>query len=231
MGEHSWRAGLLVGGLLICGLTRDTSFFGIIPLMMWCALGRTWWTGAGVGLVLLGLLAWFAVPRNLQWSGPWVPTRVESFWLYAVLSVVVCLIGVLVQRGEGVTWTPWLLAVLVMGFAGAGVLKLGDYEGNAPHDESVLPGPSALQLNEGDVQCGSGHGAKCAREAEATGERAGEVMRAHLTSYGYTSASTTWTGNERLCRTSGLVSVREVCAELKDLSATSLRVRWYVNRA
>lgn len=202
----------------------DASVFVLLPILLWCALARTIRTGLVVGLVLLALQAWFVVPRGLGWSGRWVPTAMEGLWLFPVVTGVVCLAGLLVERREP-TGVAWLLALAGLGFLGAAFLFVFD-DGAGPRDEGVLPGPAELRLVEGEGHCGSGN---CARIAEATGGRAHEVMRAHLMSRGYAPASPL-SGDERLCRRTGLVSAREVCAELKDLSATGLRITWYVNR-
>jgi hypothetical protein len=211
-------------GLAVGAIAPDSSVFGLFPILLWCVLARTRRTGLVVGVVLLALLAWFVVPRGLGWSGPWVPSALEGFWLYPVFAAVVCLAGVLVERRRP-AGVPWLLALVGVGLLGSAFLVVFD-EGAKPHDEGVLPGPPELRVVEGDGWCGSGN---CSRELDVTGDRAHEVMRAHLTSRGYAPARPL-DGDERLCRRTGLVSAREVCAELKDLSATGLRVTWYVNR-
>jgi hypothetical protein len=223
-----WRFALGAAGLVIGALAPDSSVFGVLPILLWCVLARTRTTGIVVGLVLLALLTWFVVPRGLGLSGPWVPSALDAFWLYPVLTGVVSSAGLLVER-RLLAGVVWLAALAGLGFLSAAFVVVVVYEGAAPRDEGVLPGPAGLRVQEADGWCGSGHGANCARVLEATGERAHEVMRAHLVSHGYTSA-TPFNADERLCRKTGLVSVQEVCADLKDLSATGVRVTWYVNR-
>jgi len=82
-----------------------------------------------------------------------------------------------------------------------------------------------LRVVEGPGGCGSGG---CWRDLDATGDRAHEVMRAHLDSRGYAPASPLSSGDERMCHRTGLVATHEVCAELKDVSG-GVRVTWYVN--
>ncbi|HUQ59114.1 hypothetical protein [Lentzea sp.] len=175
-----------------------------------------------VGVVVLALVAWFVVPRALGWSGRWVPSFVETFWLLPLLVAAVC--GArLVVMGR----LPGLLALsamVVCGLVVAGVVAVVQMEA-PPGDEGVLPGPQGLRVVEGDGWCGSGG---CSRDADAAGDRAHEMMRAHLASHGYTAARPLY-GDERMCRRTGLVAVREVCAELKDVSVTSVHVTWYVN--
>lgn len=180
-------------------------------------------TRAVVGLIVLALVVWFVVPRSLGWTGAWVPSLVEMFWLLPLLVAVVCG-SVLAARGRP-AGLPGLAALVVAGFAAAGFVALMTMEA-PPGDEGVLPGPAGLRVVEGDGYCGSGG---CSRDLDATGEHAHEVMRAHLDSHGYTAARPLGDGEERLCRRTGLVGVREVCAELKDLSPSGVRVTWYVN--
>lgn len=223
MKTHWWRFALAAAGLVVGASFADAGLFLYVPVLLWCVLARTARTGLLAGVVLLALQVWFVVPRGLGWSGPWVPTAMEGFWLYPLLTAVVCVAGLLVD-GRFVVGVVWLAAVVGVGLLGLAVAVLDEYEGAAPGDEDVLPVPAGLRLGKVDMMCGSGHGANCWRQFEATGERAHEVMRAHLESHDYTSA------NERFCRSTGLVSVREVCAELKDVSATAVKVTWYVNR-
>lgn len=229
MRANWWRFALGAAGLIVTALAPDSSVFGVLPILLWCVLARTPRTGLAVGLVLLALQAWFVVPRGLGWSGPWVPSAMDGLWLYPVLTAVVSSAGLLADR-RWLVGVAWLAALVGLGFLSAAFVVVVDYEGTAPRDEGVVPGPAGLRVEERGGWCGSGHGANCARVLMATGERAHEVMRAHLMSRGYTSAKP-FNSDERLCRRTGLVSVQEVCADLKDLSATGVRVTWYVNRA
>lgn len=175
-----------------------------------------------VALAALALVIWFAVPRGLGWSGPWVPSYVETFWLLPLLVSIVLGAGLLV---EGRTVVVLLLPILVVGGFVAGAFVAVMRMEAPPGDEGVLPGPAGLRVVEDNVACGSGG---CWRQLDATGDRAHDVMRAHLDSQGYTPASSL-SGGERLCRRTGLVATHEVCAELKDASADGVRLTWYVN--
>lgn len=202
----------------------DSSLFGIVPILLWCVLAGSWRTGVVVGLILVVLLAWFTVPRELGWSGPWVPSSLEVFWLHPVFAAVVCLVGLAVERRllAGV----WLLPMILIGFVVTVVVLFFQYE-DKPGDEGVVPGPAGARIAEGVGICGSGG---CARELTATGDAAIDVMRAHLRSRGYSSAPPL-SRDERMCRVTGLAVGHEVCAELRVEAADSVRVIWYVNRS
>lgn len=202
----------------------ESSLFGIVPILLWCLLAGYWRTGAVVGLILLVLLVWFTVPRELGWSGPWVPSSLELFWLHPLLASVVCLAGLAVERRmlAGV----WLLTMVLIGFVGTVLVLLWQHEAK-PGDEGVVPGPAGVRIVEGAGRCGSGG---CARELTATGDRAIDVMRAHLTSRGF-GAAPPLSRDERMCRVTGLAVEHEVCAELRVQAANSVRVVWYVNRS
>ncbi|WP_143036021.1 hypothetical protein [Lentzea fradiae] len=178
---------------------------------------------AAIGLVVLALVAWFVVPRGLGWSGTWVPSLVETFWLLPLLVAAVCGTWMVARRRPA--GLLGLAALVVTGFVTAAAVAVMRLEA-PPGDEDLLPGPAALKVVEGIGYCGSGG---CSRDLDATGDRAPEVMREHLTSHGYTPARSLMYGDDRLCRRTGLVAVREVCAELKDVSATAVHVIWYVN--
>jgi hypothetical protein len=176
-----------------------------------------------VAVTVLVLVAWFVVPRGLDWSGPWVPSFIEVFWLLPLLVSIVCGAGLLVeQRTVGVLVLP---VFVVAGFVAAGYVGIMRMEA-PPGDEGVVPGPPGLQVVEGDGGCGSGN---CWRVLDATGDHAHDVMRAHLVSRGYAAAKPLSSGDERMCRQNGLVATHEVCAELRDLMPAGLRVTWYVN--
>lgn len=176
-----------------------------------------------IALTVLLLVVWFVVPRALDWSGPWVPSFVEAFWLLPLLVAVVLGAGLLVEQR-----TAWVLVLpvpVIAGFLVAAFVALMRMEA-PPGDEGVVPGPAGLKVVEDHIGCGSGG---CWRELDATGDRAHEVMRAYLDSHGYTPATSLTSGDERMCRRTGLVAVHEVCAELKDKVAGSVHVIWYVN--
>lgn len=222
--EYPWRLVLVIVSMLVSVPSRDTNLFGLFPILLWCFLARSWRTGAVVGLVLLALLTWFVVPRGLGWSGPWVPSALEVYWLYPMIAAVVCEVGVLVER-RTIAGLGWLIPMVALGFAAA-VLDVVWTHGDKPGSEGVLPEPPGIEVVAGAGHCGSGN---CAREVEATGDRAPEVMRAHLAGRGF-SPSRPLNSDERVCRVIGLVERHEVCAELRVTGANSVRVLWYVNR-
>lgn len=217
-----WHGVLAFVGLAVL-VWSGASIFGLWPVVVWCVLARTRLTGLIVGTVLLGLLSWFVLPGKLGWSGPWVPSGMELFWLYPVLAAVVCLTGVLVERRRPAGFKP-LLTMVAFGWLGAAFFLVTNLEGK-PGSEGVLPEPAGLQVVEGPGSCGSGN---CAREITATGDRPLEAMRAHLASRGF-SAAEPLGGNERMCRERGLVVTDEVCAELRQLLPGGVQVTWYVN--
>ncbi|MFS8102796.1 hypothetical protein LFM09_37280 [Lentzea alba] len=218
-----WRVPLAVAALAVSAVDRYSSLFVLMPVLLWCMLARTRSTGLVVGLVLLMLQAWVVVPRGFWWAGPWVPSPVESFWLYALLAAIVSFVGVCVERREA-AGVLWLLALVGLGFVGAGN-KVLMHEYDPPGWEGVLPGPPGVHVTEGEGRCDSG---RCWRELAATGERAHEVMRVHLESRGFTAVSPL-AGDERLCRRTGVTVPYEVCAELRDTAPGTVRVTWYVD--
>ncbi|WP_439658124.1 hypothetical protein ACSHWB_37875 [Lentzea sp. HUAS TT2] len=216
---HWWRAALLVAAVVVGTFpwtVAPSGLFGVVPILIWCFLARSPRAGVVVGLILLTVLVWFVVPRGLGWSGSLVPSEVEVYWLYPVIAAVVCL-PALTKVGSGVVG---LVAMVMTGFLAAAVVLLGQLEAK-PGDEAVLPAPAGLRVAEGSGYCGSGN---CSREVVATGDRAPEVMRAHLESHGFTARTPV-----RMCRATGLVFTHEVCAESKTISADAVKVTWYVN--
>lgn len=220
---HWWRIVLVVAGLAVGVFAPGITLFGMVPIVLWCGMARTRWTGLVVGLVLVGLLAWFVIPRDVGWSGPWVPSDVEKYWLYGVITAFVCQTGVLVERREP-AGVLRLLAMVGAGFLITGVVLLDRLEAR-PLDEGVLPAPPGLRVVEGEGHCGSGG---CSRDVTATGDGALQVMRAHLTARGFTAARPL-NADERMCRRTGIVVPHEVCAELRNISPSEVQVLWYVN--
>ncbi|WP_235921505.1 hypothetical protein [Lentzea tibetensis] len=220
--EHWWRLALLTVAVATC--VWGASLFALIPILVWCASARSPRTGLVVGLILMVLLAWFVVPRELGWSGPWVPAAIEVYWLHTTLAAAVCFAGALVERRRP-AGAGRLLTMVVIGFVATGFVLFAQLE-EAPGDENVLPAPAQLRIAE-DKACGSGG---CWRVLTATGDRAPAVMREHLASRGYTPGPTsTITGNPRMCQQTGVLVTHQVCAELKDISANAVQVDWYVN--
>ncbi|EOD64936.1 hypothetical protein [Amycolatopsis vancoresmycina] len=214
---HWWRAAVAVAAVAVVTFSRDDPFaglFALVPILVWCAAARSGRAGVVTGLVLLALLAWFVLPRELGLAGPWVPAAIEVYWLHTTLAAVVCAIG---SRKPG----PWLLPAFGGFVVTGGVLVAGWQE--APSDEGVLPGPAQLRIIE-DIDCGSGG---CWRVAESTGDHAAEVWQAHLTARNFTPAPAL-DGVTRFCRTTGLLVNHQTCAEVRPLAPDSARVEWYV---
>jgi hypothetical protein len=223
---HWWRGTAIVASLAVCAVALGAGLFGLVPILLWCSIVRSSRTGFAGGVVLVALHAWFVLPRELGWSGAWVPSAIEAYWLYPVLAAVVTVVGLLVERrpseapSAGTVSSGFSIAgYVVVGFVCAAYLGIMGME-SKPEDEGVLPGPAGLRLVEGGGGCGSGN---CWRTLDATGDGAPEAMRTHLASRGYAPRAEHW------CRQNGLVVVHEVCADLSKETPTSVQVTWYVN--
>jgi hypothetical protein len=218
---HWWRVALVVAAVAtIATFAREAPFaavFALLPLVLWCSLARSPRSGVVVGLVLLALLAWFVVPRELGLSGPWVPAKIEVYWLYTTLAAVVCAIGA--RRGAG-----RLTTLVVAGFVVTGGVLFSEWQA-PPGNEGVSPWPAQLQTAE-NIDCGSGG---CWRDITATGDHAPEVLREHLTARHFIPAPSVMSNAELLCRTTGLLVTHKACARLFTFTETSARVEWYVN--
>jgi hypothetical protein len=218
-----WRFALFAAAVGVSAFAWDQPFvalFGVLPMLMWCVLAKSARAGMVVGLVLLVLLAWFVVPRELELAGAWVPASIEVYWFHTTLAAVVCATGMLVERQRP---TGWLLLPVLAGFVVAGAVLVLHHE-DPPGDEGVAPGPSQLTVVR-DQACGSGG---CWGVLDATGDHATDVMRAYLVPHGFTPASAL-AGVPRLCRRTGVLVTHEVCANLRTRSANAVQVEWYVN--
>jgi hypothetical protein len=218
---HWWRVALVVAAVVVVAVfARDAPFaalFALLPVILWCSLARSRRSGVVVGLVLLALLAWFVVPRELGLSGGWVPAKIEVYWLYPTLAAVVCAIGA--RRGAG-----RLTALVVTGFVLTGAVLFSEWEA-PPGDDGLSPWPARLRT-EASIDCGSGG---CWRDILATGDHAAEVLREHLTVRHFVPAPSVMSNAELLCRTTGLLVTHKACARLITLTETSARVQWYVD--
>lgn len=227
--KHWWRLVVVLAAVAVAAFSWNTPFvglFGLIPILVWCGLlARSARTGLIVGLVLVVLLAWFVVPREVGLAGPWVPAAIEVFWLHTMLAAVVCGIGALVERRPPVDFS-WLGTMVLVGFVVTGGVLVTHLEA-VPGDEGVYPGPSQLRVVPEGYSCGSGN---CWRVLEANGDSAPAVMREYLAARGFTPRpADTITGNPEVCQLTGILVSHEVCAQLRDVSASAVRVEWYVN--
>ncbi|MGI5499463.1 hypothetical protein [Lentzea sp. CA-135723] len=219
---HWWRFVPVGAAAAVCVPT--SSLFGLVPVVLWCALARTRRTGLVVGGALVAVLAWFVLPRALGLAGPWVPSYIELFWLYPVVAALVCLPAV--PRERGIASAVLVLTTMVAtGLLATAVVLLGQLE-SKPGDEGVLPGPAGLKVAEGLGHCGSGN---CSREVTLTGTSAPDATREHLASRGFTPRPALDSGDERVCRADGLVFTHEVCAESRTITPAEVRVVWYVD--
>jgi hypothetical protein len=194
--SHWWRGALVVAGVAVAAFAGDddafAAWFGLLPLLIWCSLARSWRSGVAVGVVLLALLAWFVLPRSLGLAGRWVPAAIEVYWLHTTLAAIVCAIGA--RRGFG-----RLLALVTAGFVVTVGALFAAYE-SPPGAEGVAPGPAQLRITR-DFECGSHN---CWGVLEATGDRAPEVVRDYLVARNFTPAPPSdITRVPRFCRHTG----------------------------
>ncbi len=208
---------LVAAAIAVVPFARNDPFaavFGLLPILVWAYSPRSPWTG----VVLVVLLAWFVLPRELDATGRWVPAAIEVYWLYPLVAAVAW--AALERRNFG-----RLTAVVLTGFAvTCGVLVTGWQA--APGDEGVSPGPPGLRIAQ-DIGCGSGG---CWRVLTATGDRAPEVVAGYLTAENFTPApESDITRVPRFCRTVGLLVTHQTCAEVRPLGPASARVEWYVD--
>ncbi len=214
MRAHWWRVALVAAAIAVVPFARNDPFaavFGLLPVLVWAFSPGSPWTGA----VLVALLAWFVVPRELDATGPWVPAAIEVYWLYPLVAAVAW--AALERRHFG---RP--TAVALTGFAvTCGVLVTGWQA--APGDEGVYPGPPALRISQ-DIDCGSGG---CWRVLTATGDRAPEVVAGYLTAKNFTRNDIA--AVPRFCRTVGLLVTHRTCARVRPLGPALARVEWYVD--
>jgi hypothetical protein len=223
--RHWWRIALIAAAVGVAAFSWDqpfVAFFGMLPILVWCVVAESPRTGVVFGLVLLVLLVWFVVPRELELAGAWVPAAIEVYWFHTTLAAVVCAVG---MRAEQQRRSALLPTMVVVGFLVTGAVLFTQWEA-PPGDEGVAPGPSRLTITR-DFSCGSGG---CWGVLNATGDRAPDVMREYLVPHGFTpAAESTITGVSRFCRRTGVLVTHEVCAELWTLSANAVRVEWDVN--
>ncbi|WP_410572298.1 hypothetical protein [Amycolatopsis sp. cmx-4-61] len=205
-----------MAAIAIAVFARNDPFagvFGLLPILVWSTAARPDRVGVATGLVLLGLLAWFVLPRELGLVGPWVPAAIEVYWLHTTVAAVVCAAGAR-RRGP-------LLLVLAGFVVTGGVLVEGWQQ--APGDEGVLPAPAQLR-NTKDIACGSGG---CWRVVESRGAHAAEVWQDHLLARNFTPAPEI-DGEPRFCRVTGLLVTHRACVRIRPPAADSVRVEWYV---
>lgn len=216
---------MAAGGIAVAAFSWNepfTAFFGLLPLLVWLGLARSPRSGLSTGVVLVALLAWFMVPRQLGFAGGWVPAAIEVYWLHTTAAAVVCAAGTL--AGPAPRGAARLALLVFAGFVVTGGVLISELEA-PPGDEGVVPGPP-LRIAQ-SIDCGSGG---CWRVLDATGDRAPEVLRERLASQGFTPApQSEITRLPRFCRTTGLLVNHEVCADLRTTSPDTVHVEWYVN--
>jgi hypothetical protein len=225
LGKRWWRWALTVVTLVMAAFSwydPIVAVFTVIPVVIWCwGLARSDKTGLVYGLILTGLAAWTLLPRGLGFSGRWVPSVFEVCVFLPILTAVICAIGMRVERVDGCLPAMGLSAYAVVGLIVAFFTLLSYAEGTTG-DEGVWPGPSGLQVVEGEKNCGSGG---CWRTLDATGDRAPERMRDYLASRGF---STPGFDNGSICRVTGLALTYKICATVKDISPATVRVTWSI---
>jgi hypothetical protein len=225
--KHWWRVASIAVTLVMAACSWHdplVAVFAVIPVLSWCGcrdLARSDRAGKVVGLILLALTAWILLPRGLGLSGQWVPSVFDVCVFLPILTTVICATGLRAERSRGCLPVVGFSAFVVAGLLVAFYTLMFYAEGDTG-DEGVWPGPSALQVVAGDKQCGSGG---CARQLEATGDRAPELMRSYLASRGFTTAGSE---NMWICRDTGLVLSYRVCAKVEDVSPTVVRVTWSI---
>ncbi|MEQ0562302.1 hypothetical protein ABJI51_24730 [Amycolatopsis sp. NEAU-NG30] len=218
---HWWRIAVLVPAVVIAAFSWKhviAGTFALLPVVVWCSLARTPRTGLAVGAVLLALMAWFVLPRELGLAGSWVPAKIEVYWLHTTLAAVVCAIAA--RRGGA-----RLASLVCAGFLFAGASLFAAYEA-PPGDEGVTPAPAQLAITEQRFDCGS-H--QCWQVVETAGTGAPEVLREHLLARNFTPAPALDTRVSRFCRTTGLVVDHKVCADVTSFAPDTARLEWYVN--
>ncbi|QFZ20183.1 hypothetical protein [Saccharothrix syringae] len=224
---HWWRWALVVAAVAVAvpsAGVAPTALFGVVPVAAWGCLARTRRVGVVVGVVLLVLLAWFALPHGLGWSGPWVPSPAELCWLYPLVAAVVCGIGGAVDGRSGCALSLSLTGVVLLGFLVA-LVDLAMLTESPPGDEGVLPAPPGLRVVDPDLVCGSGG---CARQVGFAGDDARALVDAHLAAHGFvTHRPAAVPGTDLVCRVTGLLVRRQACAEVRE-AAGVVRVTWYV---
>ncbi|MBP2324989.1 hypothetical protein JOF56_005374 [Kibdelosporangium banguiense] len=216
---------LIVVTLLMAAFTwyePVVAVFAAIPMLIWCwGLAQSDRAGLVIGLILLVLTAWILMPRVLGLSGQWVPSVFEVCLFLPILSAIICADNRRPQRARSRMPAVWFSAFAVAGILTALYTVVFYMEGDTGN-EGVWPGPSGLQVVEGELQCGSGG---CTRQFVATGDRAPERTRAYLDSHGFTAQQPDG-GWE--CRVTGLLLTYKACAVLKEVSPTSARVSWSI---
>jgi hypothetical protein len=223
--KNWWRLAVTVATLgmgAFAWYEPTVAVFAVIPTLVWCwGQARPDRKGTVAGVILLALTAWILLPRDLGFSGPWVPSIFDVCLLLPIFAVVIYLTGTRYERSRGC-----LPALGLSAFALAGLLTAGwtvvTYSEGDTGDEGVWPGPSGLQVVEGEREGGSGG---MNRQLIATGDRAPERLRDHLSSQGFTRRGN---DNASLCRANGVLLTYKVCAAVVVVSPTTASVTWWI---
>ncbi|WP_037254795.1 hypothetical protein [Kibdelosporangium aridum] len=210
-----WRWALIAVSLAMAVLSwREpvVAVFAAVPVLIW-------WSGpqaAKQGAVVLAITAWILMPRVLGLSGNWVPSVYEVCLFLPIITALVFGFA----RGKGCLSAAGLSAFAVVGLLTAGYTMVMHSEGDTGN-EGVRPGPSGLEIAEGEKECGSGG---CTQALRVTGDHAAERMREHLSSLGFDRRP----GSSGLCRVHGLLIPYKVCAGVKEISPTTAEVSWSI---
>jgi hypothetical protein len=83
-----WRGAFVVAAVAVACFSASpfAGLFGLVPIVCWVWLAPSRKSGVLVGLGLLALLAWFALPNALGLGGSWVPADHEICVELRVLS-------------------------------------------------------------------------------------------------------------------------------------------------
>jgi hypothetical protein len=223
--KNWWRFAVTVATLVMgtfAWYEPTVAVLAVVPALVWCWVHeRADRKGTVAGVILLALTAWILLPRDLGFSGPLVPSIFEVCLLLPIFVVVIYLTSTRYERSRGCLPALGLSAFVLAGLLTAGWTVVLYSEGDTG-DEGVWPGPSGLQVVEGEREGGSGG---MNRQLIATGDRAPERMRDYLSSRGFSPQGN---GRTSVCRANGVLLTYKVCAAVVDISPTTAQVTWWI---